>query len=106
MAQTANSQHSQILQVESEQTLSTQSKMLPMQLNTEKDLIPNSSESPQTLQMANSWPGVFQALHCFSSSVFSFLLFDVGNGGAIFGSVVVVCSPPLFTVQACKYLTR
>ena len=27
-----------------------------------------------------------------------FLLFDMGNGGAIFGPVVVVCSLPLFTV--------
>ena len=36
-------------------------------------------------------------LHCLSSSVFWFLLFDVGNGGAFFGSVVVVCSLPLFT---------
>ena len=27
-----------------------------------------------------------------------FFLFDVGNGGAFFSSVVVVCSPPFFTV--------
>ena len=33
-------------------------------------------------------------LHCFSLSVFLFLLIDVDNGGAFFGSVVV-CSPPL-----------
>ena len=34
------------------------------------DLFPNSSESPQTLQTANSWPGVFQALpQLFSFSV-------------------------------------
>ena len=41
-------------------------------------------------------------LHGFSSSVFLFLLFDMGNGGAFFGSAVVcspvVCSPPLFIV--------
>ena len=34
-----------------------------------------------------------------SSSVFLFLLFDLGNGGACFGSVVV-CSLPLFKVWA------
>ena len=33
-------------------------------------------------------------LHCFSSSVFLFLLFYMCNGGVFFGSVVVVCSPP------------
>ena len=43
---------------------------------------------------------------CFSSSVFLFPLFDVGDGGAFFGSVVVVCSPPLFAVWAWAYLTR
>ena len=43
-------------------------------------------------------------VHCFSSSAFLFLLFDVGNGGAFFTSVVVVCSLPLFTVWACTYL--
>ena len=32
-------------------------------------------------------------LYCFSSSVFLFLVFNVGNGSAFFGSVVVVCSP-------------
>ena len=40
-------------------------------------------------------------LHCFSLSVFFFLLFDVGSGQAFFSSgVVVVCSPPLFTLPA------
>ena len=39
-------------------------------------------------------------LHCFSSSVFVFLLFDEDSGGTCFGSVVVVCSLPLFTVWA------
>ena len=34
-------------------------------------------------------------LHCFSLSVLLFLLFDVGNGGAFYCSVV---SPPLFAV--------
>ena len=39
-------------------------------------------------------------LLCFSLSVFLFPLFDVGNSEAFFGSVVVVYSPPLFTVWA------
>ena len=52
-----------------------------------------------------AWSNSF-FLHYFSSSAFLFLLFDVGNGGAFFGSVVVVCSPPLFTVWAWKYMTR
>ena len=45
-------------------------------------------------------------LYCFSLSVFLFLLFDVGNGGAFFSTVVVVCSLPLFTVWGWTYLTR
>ena len=45
-------------------------------------------------------------LHCFSLSVFLCLLFDAGNGGAFFSSVVVGCSPPLFTIWAWKCLTR
>ena len=44
--------------------------------------------------------------HCFSPSVFLFLLFDVNNGGTCLSSVVVVCSPPLLTVWAWTYLTR
>ena len=40
----------------------------------------------------------FSLLHCFSSSVFLCLLFDVGNGGAFLGSVVFLLSLPLFTV--------
>ena len=44
-------------------------------------------------------------LHCFSSSVFLFCLFDVGNGGTFFSSVAF---PPLFTVWGWTwtYLTR
>ena len=42
-------------------------------------------------------------LYCLSSSVFLFLLFDVGNGGAFFSSVVI-CS--LFMVWVWIYLTR
>ena len=45
-------------------------------------------------------------LHCFPSLMFLFSLFNVGNGGACFCSVVVVCSPPLFTVWSVRYLTR
>ena len=46
-------------------------------------------------------------LNCFSLSAVLFILFDVGSGGAFFISVVVVvCSPPLFTVWTWTYLTR
>ena len=56
------------------------------------------------LTFSLAWSNSF-FLHCFSASGFLFLLFDVGNGGAFFCSVVI-CSLPFFTVWPWMYVVR
>ena len=60
----------------------------------------------QYLSLFSLWLGPILCFYAaFSWSVFLCLLFDGGDGGAFFGSVVV-CSPPPFTVRPRTYRTR